>query len=130
MEDEPRDAPAAEVEACGITILLHPPLDEISRIVSGRVGDDCVGPGLGTLEPVSLPFKGWDNGSNVASAGAEGCGPGREGAVIAVAGFVTEGSVASVSLMGNEALVKHDKCSYLPPFLVSMHHSTTASEGG
>lgn len=38
--------------------------------------------------------------------------------------------VAGVFLIGNEALVKHDKCSYLPPFLVSMHHCTTSSEGG
>ena len=38
--------------------------------------------------------------------------------------------VAGECLIGNEALVKHDKCSYFPPFLVSMHQSTTASERG
>ena len=38
--------------------------------------------------------------------------------------------VAGGCLIGNEALVKHDKCSYFPPFLVSMHQSTTASERG
>ena len=48
-------------------------------------------------------------------------------------GFVTGSSgnlVAKVFLIGNEALVKHDRCSYLPPFLVSMHHCATSSEGG
>ena len=39
-------------------------------------------------------------------------------------------SMAGVGLIGKEALVKHDKCSNLPPVLVSMHHSTTPSEGG
>ena len=38
--------------------------------------------------------------------------------------------VAGGCLIGNEALVKHNKCSYFPPFLVSMHQSTTASERG
>ena len=48
-------------------------------------------------------------------------------------GFVIGSSgnlVAKVFLIGNEALVKHDKCSYLPPFLVSMHHCATSAEGG
>ena len=79
----------------------------------------------------------------------EGCRPGRaadallevlqsvivtaEGSLADPSGFVMGGSgtlVAKVLLIGNEALVKHDKCSYLPPFLVSMHHCATSSEGG
>lgn len=79
----------------------------------------------------------------------EGCNPGSAvdalfevlRSVIATAGrsladpwdFVLGSSgnlVARVFLIGNEALVKHDKCSYLPPFLVSMHHCATSLEGG
>ena len=44
--------------------------------------------------------------------------------------FVTASSGNFGAKIGNEALVKHDKCSYLPPFLVSMHHCATSAEGG
>jgi hypothetical protein len=49
----------------------------------------------------------------------------------AIGGFGTlVDGAGRVCLIGNEALVKHAKCSSFPPFLVSMHHSATASDGG